>query len=94
MEVGVNMQEIQLIELNVIEIGYDKDPNVKEGVYKGKTNGPKEIVNDSQESLEGRALNDMAELAKEIFAGFHSAIIIASNTLRCIMVVIILLLCI
>ncbi|KAK1932168.1 hypothetical protein X943_003293 [Babesia divergens] len=72
--------EIQLVELNVIEIGYHKDPNVKEGVNKGKTDGPKEIVNDSQESLEGRALDDKAELVKEIFEGFHSTIIIVSNT--------------
>ncbi|KAK1934369.1 hypothetical protein X943_002970 [Babesia divergens] len=60
--------EIQLIELNVIEIGYDKDPNVKEGVNKGKTDGPKEIVNDSQESLEGRIfLKDFTKLGNKVF---------------------------
>ncbi|KAK1935273.1 hypothetical protein X943_003732 [Babesia divergens] len=69
MEVRVNMQKIQLIELNVIEIGYYKDPNVKEGVDKGETDMPNKFVDNSEESLKGSALDDKAELVKEIFAG-------------------------
>ncbi|KAK1932142.1 hypothetical protein X943_002834 [Babesia divergens] len=94
MEVGTGVESVKLNQDDITEIGQNEEPYIKETEEEGETNGPKEIVNDSQESLEGRALDDKAELVKEIFAGFCSTIIIASNTLRCIMVVIILLLCI
>ncbi|KAK1932178.1 hypothetical protein X943_001801 [Babesia divergens] len=94
MEMGTDMKNVQIVNVDVAEVKECGGPEYDNRDEELKTNGPKEIVNDSQESLEGRALDDMAELVKEIFAGFQSTIIIASNTLRCIMVVIILLLCI
>ncbi|KAK1932170.1 hypothetical protein X943_003930 [Babesia divergens] len=94
MEMGTDMKNVLFEKVDVAvveECGYPECDNSDE---EGETNRPKEIVNDSQESLEGRALDDMAELVKEIFTGFSSTIIIGFNTHGCIMVVIILLLCI
>ncbi|KAK1939090.1 hypothetical protein X943_002292 [Babesia divergens] len=68
MEVGTDVESVKLNQDDITEIGYYKDPNVKEGVNKGETNVPNEIVNDSQECLEGRTLDDKAELVKEVFA--------------------------
>ncbi|KAK1934353.1 hypothetical protein X943_001218 [Babesia divergens] len=93
MEVGTGVDNVKLNQDDIEEIGQNEEPYIKETEEKGKTDVPKEIVNDSQESLEG-ALDDKPELVKEISARFLSTIIIASNTHGCIMVVIILLLCI
>ncbi|KAK1939108.1 hypothetical protein X943_001134 [Babesia divergens] len=80
MEVGTGVESVKLNQDDIEEIGQNEEPYINETKEEGKMDGPKEIVNDSQESLEGRALDDMAELVKEIFAGFLSTIIIASNT--------------
>ncbi|KAK1939067.1 hypothetical protein X943_000212 [Babesia divergens] len=94
MEMGTDMENVQIVKVDVAVVEEYGGPEYDNRDDEGKTDGPKEIVDDSQESVEGRALDDKAELVKEIFAGFLSTTIVASNTLRCIMVVIILLLCI
>ncbi|KAK1940749.1 hypothetical protein X943_001664 [Babesia divergens] len=94
MEMGTDVENVQIVKVDVAEVKEYGGPKQESRDEEGETDVPKEIVNDSQESLEGRALDDKAELVKEISAGFLSTIIIASNTPRCIMVAIILLLCI
>ncbi|KAK1935517.1 hypothetical protein X943_001629 [Babesia divergens] len=62
MEMGTGMENVQIVKVDVAvveECGYPEYDNRDD---EGKTDGPKEIVNDSQESLEGRALDDMAEI--------------------------------
>ncbi|KAK1936886.1 hypothetical protein X943_002945 [Babesia divergens] len=93
MEMGTDVENVQIVKVDVAEVKEYGGPKQEKRYDERKTDVPKEIVNDSQESLEG-ALDDIFELVKEIIAGFLTTIIIASNTLRCIMVVIILLLCI
>ncbi|KAK1932149.1 hypothetical protein X943_001485 [Babesia divergens] len=94
MVMGTDMKNVQIVKVKVAAVEEYGSPEQERRDEEGETDVPKEIVNDSQESLEGRALDDIFELVKEIIAGFLTTIIIASNTLRCIMVVIILLLCI
>ncbi|KAK1938716.1 hypothetical protein X943_003731 [Babesia divergens] len=93
MEMGTDMENVQIVKVDVAAVKEYGGPEYEDRYDERKTDVPKEIVNDSQESLEG-ALDDIFELVKEIIAGFLSTMIIGSNTLRCIMVVIILLLCI
>ncbi|KAK1939118.1 hypothetical protein X943_002843 [Babesia divergens] len=94
MEMGTDMENVQIVKVDVAEVKEYEDSEYENRDDEGETYVPKEIVNDSQEILEGRALDDKDELVKEIGTGFQSTIIIASTTPRCIMVVIILLLCI
>ncbi|KAK1939097.1 hypothetical protein X943_000293 [Babesia divergens] len=94
MEVGPGVDSVKLNQYDITVIRQNEEPYIKESEEERLTDGPNKSFNDSQESLEGRGLDDKAELVKENLAGFLSTIIIASNTPRCIMVVIILLLCI
>ncbi|KAK1933773.1 hypothetical protein X943_002244 [Babesia divergens] len=74
------MENFQIVKVDVAAVKEYGSPEQERRDEEGETDVPKEIVNDSQESLEGRALDDKAELVKEIFAGFQSTIIIVSNT--------------
>ncbi|KAK1937530.1 hypothetical protein X943_002611 [Babesia divergens] len=80
MEMGMDVENVQTVKVDVAEVEEYGCPEYQNRDEEGKTNMPKEIVNDSQESLEGRALDDKAELVKEAFAGFLSTIIIVSTT--------------
>ncbi|KAK1933768.1 hypothetical protein X943_002730 [Babesia divergens] len=80
MEVGTDMKNFQIVKVDVAAVKEYGSPEHENKYDEGKTNVPNEGVDDSQESLEGRALDDKAELGKEIFAGFLSTTINASNT--------------
>ncbi|KAK1937963.1 hypothetical protein X943_001907 [Babesia divergens] len=64
------MENVQFVKVHVAAVEECGCPEHENRDDEEETNVPNEIVNDSQESLEGRALNDKAELVKEVFAGF------------------------
>ncbi|KAK1940743.1 LOW QUALITY PROTEIN: hypothetical protein X943_003018 [Babesia divergens] len=67
MEMGTDMKNVQIVKVDVAEVKEYGGPEYDNRDDEGKMDGPKEGFNDSQESLEGRTLDDKVELVKEVF---------------------------
>ncbi|KAK1938469.1 hypothetical protein X943_001512 [Babesia divergens] len=63
MEMGTDMKNVQIVNVDVAEVKEYGGPKQEKRDEEGKTDVPKEIVNDSHESLEGGALDDNAEIS-------------------------------
>ncbi|KAK1939125.1 LOW QUALITY PROTEIN: hypothetical protein X943_003937 [Babesia divergens] len=61
------MKNVQFVKVNVAVVEEYGGPEHEKRDEELKTDVPNEIVNDSQERPEGRALDDMAESVKETF---------------------------
>ncbi|KAK1940200.1 hypothetical protein X943_001946 [Babesia divergens] len=61
------MENVQIVKVDVTAVKEYGGLEHENRDDDGRTDGPKKLFNDSQECLEGRALDDKPELVKEIF---------------------------
>ncbi|KAK1936176.1 hypothetical protein X943_001850 [Babesia divergens] len=78
---GTDMKNVLFEKVDVAAVKEYRGPEQENSDDEGKTDGPKEIVDDSQESLEGSlGVNNFLKLVNKILTRFLSTIIIGSNT--------------